>query len=337
MVTIADVAEAANVSISTVSYVMSGKRKISQETQDRVARAIEELGYRPHAGARALASRSTSIIGLQAPLRPGVDVHVVMEIVTGVATGARGHDYDILLLTSDDTTGLERAANSSMVDALIVMDVESDDERLGILAGLHQPCVLIGLPSEPGNLACVDFDFEAAGHLAVEHLTAQGHRRVALIGSPAEVMARHTSYADRLARGFTAAAAQAGIAVSIHPCPSTPDAVAVIDEVFAAQPDTTALFIHNEEALPHLLARLSERGQRIPADIAVVALCPPNVARTLRVPVDTIDIPAEEIGMAAADVVWEMIADGAAPSVRLIPPTLSLRPGLPLSAPSPAR
>src|SRR5690606_29771195 len=67
MVTIADVAEAANVSISTVSYAMSGKRKISRETQERIARAIAELGYRPHASARALASRSTSIIGLQAP------------------------------------------------------------------------------------------------------------------------------------------------------------------------------------------------------------------------------------------------------------------------------
>ncbi|TRY17760.1 LacI family transcriptional regulator [Tessaracoccus rhinocerotis] len=329
MVTIADVAEAANVSISTVSYAMSGKRKISRETQERIARAIAELGYRPHASARALASRSTSIIGLQAPLRPGVDVHVVMEVVTGVATGARGHGYDILLLTSDDSTGLERAASGSMVDALVVMDVESDDQRLGFLGSLDRPCVLVGLPADPGGLACVDFDFEAAGRLAVEHFAEQGHRRVALLGSPQEVLARHTSYADRLTRGFTEAAAEAGVEVSVHPCPSTPDASEVVDDVFAAHPDVTAMLIHNEEALPHLLARLSERGQRVPDEVAVLALCPPNVARTLRIPVDTIDIPAEEIGIAAADVVWEMISEGAPPSIRLIPPTLTARSAAP--------
>ena len=110
MVTIADVAQAAGVSISTVSYVMSGKRAISQETRDRVEKAIDNLGFSPHAGARSLASRSTNVIGLQAPLRTGVDVHVVMQIVTGVVTQARKHGYDILLLASDDAKALQRAA-----------------------------------------------------------------------------------------------------------------------------------------------------------------------------------------------------------------------------------
>ncbi len=110
MTTIADVAKAAGVSISTVSYVMSGKRTISAETRERVARAIAELEFRPHAGARSLASRASNVIGLQAPLRTGVDVHVVMQIVAGVVGEARQHDYDILLLASDDASGLERAA-----------------------------------------------------------------------------------------------------------------------------------------------------------------------------------------------------------------------------------
>jgi DNA-binding LacI/PurR family transcriptional regulator len=56
MVTVADVARRAGVSASTVSYVISGKRSISDTTRERVARAVTELGYHPHAGARALAS-----------------------------------------------------------------------------------------------------------------------------------------------------------------------------------------------------------------------------------------------------------------------------------------
>ncbi|GAB3813039.1 LacI family DNA-binding transcriptional regulator [Tessaracoccus terricola] len=326
MVTIADVADAAGVSISTVSYVMSGKRTISPATKSRVESAIRSLGYSPHAGARALASRATNVIGLQAPLRTGVDVHVVMEVVTGVVTGARKHGYDVLLLTSDDTSGLERAAGGSMVDALIAMDIESDDPRLATLGGLRQPSALIGLPSSPGGIPCVDLDFEAAGRLAVSHLADRGHRRIALIGSPQEVMERHTSYADRLVRGFNDGCAEIGVQGSVHPCPATPTAAGTVDDLFNDAAAPTALVIHNEQALPHLLARLAERGQRVGRDVEVVALCPADVARSLRAAVDVIDIPAAELGTAAADVVCAMLAGESPEPVRLIPPRLSIHP-----------
>ena len=325
MVTIADVAEEAGVSISTVSYVMSGKRTISPETRRRVERAIASLGFSPHAGARSLASRSTSVIGLQIPLRTGVDVHVVMEVVTGVVARARTHGYDILLLTSDDPRGMERAAKGSMVDALLVMDIESDDPRIGILSHLEQPSVLIGLPEGRRTIPCVDFDFEEAGWLAVDRLKAQGHRRVALIGSPAEVMARHTAYADRLARGFLAACAASGMTGSIHPCPSNAEAADVVDAVMVEDPQITGFFVHNEGALPHVYARLVETGKHAASAPSIVALCPEDVALSVPGPVDSIAIPAEAMGAAAADVICELIDGGTPPGVRLIAPTLTVR------------
>ncbi|MHA7987467.1 LacI family DNA-binding transcriptional regulator [Rathayibacter sp. CAU 1779] len=333
MVTIADVAEEAGVSISTVSYVMSGKRTISPETRRRVERAIASLGFSPHAGARSLASRSTNVIGLQIPLRSGVDVHVVMEVVTGVVAKARTRGYDILLLTNDDPRGMERAANGSMVDALLVMDIESDDPRIGVLSRLEQPSVLIGLPEGRRTIPCVDFDFEEAGWLAVDRLIAQGHRRLALIGSPAEVMARHTSYADRLARGFLAACAAAGVAASVHPCPSSADAADVVDAVVAADPEITGFLVHNEGALPHVFARLVETGKHSPAAPSIVALCPEDVALSVPGPVDSIAVPAEAIGAAAADAICDMIDGGTPPGVRLIAPTLEVRTA---SAPRPS-
>ncbi|NNC13858.1 substrate-binding domain-containing protein [Planctomonas sp. JC2975] len=332
MVTIADVAEEAGVSISTVSYVMSGKRTISPETRRRVERAIASLGFSPHAGARSLASRSTNVIGLQIPLRSGVDVHVVMEVVTGVVAKARTRGYDILLLTNDDPRGMERAANGSMVDALLVMDIESDDPRIGVLSRLEQPSVLIGLPEGRRTIPCVDFDFEEAGWLAVDRLIAQGHRRLALIGSPAEVMARHTSYADRLARGFLAACAASGVTASIHPCPSSADAADVVDAVVAADPEITGFLVHNEGALPHVFARLVETGKHSPTAPSIVALCPEDVALSVPGPVDSIAVPAEAIGAAAADAICDMIDGGTPPGVRLIAPTLEVRTA---SAPAP--
>lgn len=315
MTTIADVAHAAGVSISTVSYVMSGKRTISQDTRDRVEQAMIDLAYSPHAAARSLASRSTNIIGLQAPLRAGVDVHVIMEIVAGVVREARAHQYDILLLTSDDASGLERAARGSMVDALLVLDVESHDPRLETLAALPEPSVLIGLPDGADLLACVDFDFEAAGRLAAERLAALGHRRIALLGSPQEVLDRHTSYADRLVRGFRTACDDLGVTGSVHGTPSSPASVDVVDAVLA-DPDVTGFFVHNESALPYVAARL-EAADR---DLDVVALAPADLVRAVPGLTDSIDIPAEEIGRTAARMLREKLAGIEVPRVQLLPP-----------------
>ncbi|WP_243076136.1 LacI family DNA-binding transcriptional regulator [Microbacterium sp. SS28] len=323
MVTIADVAQAAGVSISTVSYVMSGKRSISQETRDRVELAITNLGFSPHAGARSLASRSTNVIGLQAPLRSGVDVHVIMQIVTGVVTQARKRGYDILLLTGDDSKALERAARGSMVDALLVMDVESDDPRIETLAELRHPSVLIGLPAGRQTIPCVDFDFEAAGWLAVDRLVELGHRRIALIGSPREVMKRHTSYADRLARGFLAACEANGVGGSVHACPSSAKAAETVDGVLADDPTITGFLVHNEGALPHVAARLIEIGRHGGDEPAILALCPEDVARSVPGLTDSIAVPAEAIGAAATDMICELLASGTRPGVRLLPPALA--------------
>ncbi|GAA1822248.1 LacI family DNA-binding transcriptional regulator [Agromyces salentinus] len=324
MTTIADVAKAAGVSISTVSYVMSGKRTISVKTQERVARAIEELDFRPHAGARSLASQASHVIGLQAPLRAGVDVQVVMQIVAGVVSEARKQEYDILLLASDDASGLERADRSSSVDAFLVMDVESDDTRLATIAALGAPAVLIGLPAGAEDLTCVDFDFQAAGALAVERLVERGHRRIALVGSPPEVVTRHTSYADRLARGFTEACAAFGVEGSIHPSPSGADAARLLDEVLDHDSSISGLFVHNEGALPHVADRLRARAVGAPAAAAIdlIALCPPEVAHAVGGLTEVIDLPAEEIGAAATRVLEALLAGEPTERVNLLAPRL---------------
>ncbi|MGI8448328.1 MAG: LacI family DNA-binding transcriptional regulator [Streptosporangiaceae bacterium] len=87
----------AEVSPSTVSYVLSGKRSISEHTRRRVLDSMATLGYRPHAGAQALASRRSNVIALVIPLRSGIYVPVLMHIAAAVVTTARGHGHDVLL------------------------------------------------------------------------------------------------------------------------------------------------------------------------------------------------------------------------------------------------
>lgn len=326
MATIEDVARTAGVSASTVSYVLSGKRSISAPTRRRVQQAIAELGYRPHAGARALASARSEVIGLMIPLRSGIDVPVIMQFAGGVVTRAREYAHDVLLLTQDDLVGLERATDGSMVDALVVMDVEADDPRVPILTRSRQPSVLIGLPRNASGLSCVDLDFEAAGRTAAHELAELGHREVALLGAPPEVVGRHTSYADRVMRGFRDAAADRGLAAHLLPCPATPaGAYGVVDALLAEAPGISGLFVHNERALPHVLSRLREHGRGVPDDVAVIALCPEDVALAQHVPMTAIDLPAATLGSLSVDMVMARLVDEQPAETRLLAPVLTHR------------
>ena len=201
MATIGDVARAAGVSLSTVSYVISGKRPISQPTRERVERAIRDLAFHPHAGAQALASARSNVIALMVPFRPGINVAIIMEFVAGVVTAARTFDHDVLLLTQEDVQEIDRVAARSLADAVIVMDVESQDARLPSLRALDLPAVLIGVPDDTSGLACVDLDFAAAGRLAARTLIDAGHRQLALIGASRERFERRANYAVRMRDG----------------------------------------------------------------------------------------------------------------------------------------
>ena len=108
MVRITDVARHAGVSPSTVSYALSGKRPISEATRRRVHASIRELGYRPHAGARALATSRTRVLALVTPLRAGGDGTAAMRFAARVVTAARRHDHDVLLLTQEEGEELGR-------------------------------------------------------------------------------------------------------------------------------------------------------------------------------------------------------------------------------------
>jgi len=177
MATLADVARHAGVAASTVSYVLSGKRSISEQTRRRVLASIATLGYRPHAGARALASSRSNVIALVVPLRSGIYVPVLMQFVVSVVTTARGHDHDVLLLTQDEgVEGLQRVSGTALVDAIIVMDVETRDTRLPVLRSLRLPAVLIGLPADSADLTCIDLDFELLARCAPLQLEPTGSR-----------------------------------------------------------------------------------------------------------------------------------------------------------------
>lgn len=327
MITIKDVARHAGVSVSTVSYVLSGKRPISRATSQRVRRSISELGFHPNAGARALASSRTSVLALVVPLRTDLNLPVIMQFVASIVTTARAHDYDVLLLTKESGADeVHRVIGSSMADAVVVMDVEARDPRIPALRELDVPVVLIGVPADSGGLDCVDLDFATSGSLTVAHLADLGHRSVALIGSPPSVYERATGYATRFLSGFTECARQRDVMVHVHPCaPSYTALSACLDDLLRPELAVTGLVVHNEAVLADVVLELRRRERRVPEDISVIALCPDAIAATQPVPLTSIAIPADEVGTIAVQTLIRRM-EGEQPSgTRLLTPHLTDR------------
>lgn len=327
MVKITDVARHAGVSPSTVSYALSGKRPISEETRRRVEESARLLGYRPHAGARALAGRRSDVLALVLPLRAGINVPVVMQYVVSAVTTARRYDHDVLLLTQEEgEEGLRRVAETALVDALIVMDVQLHDPRLPLLRDLDRPSVLIGVPAESGGLTCIDLDFEVAGEVCVEHLARLGHRAVALVGSPPEVYVRQTAFAQRVVRGFTAAADRGGLSSAVHPCEASPEAArGVAERLLREQPALTGVVVHNEAVMEPLIDAFEELGLRVPADLSITAICPDELAESLRVPVTSVALPSAEVGTRAVELLVKKLGGTTVPEATLLPPRMTER------------
>ncbi|MFC9831018.1 LacI family DNA-binding transcriptional regulator [Streptomyces albogriseolus] len=336
MVTLAEVAQHAGVSASTVSYVLSGKRSISATTRQRVERSIRELGYHPNAGARALASSRSNVIALMVPLRTDMYVPVMMEIAIAVATTARTHGYDVLLLTGEEgPDAVRRVAGSGLADGMILMDVELDDERLPLLRESAQPAVLIGLPADTTGLTCVDLDFRATGALCVEHLAGLGHRDVAVIGEAPAVYERHTGFAERTLDGLRSAARDTGLRLLHRPCEGGYDATAVtVARILDERPDTTGFVVQNEAAVEPLLALLRQQGRAVPEDVSVVAVCPEQVAVQASVRLTSVSLPAQEMGRHAVEQLVAKLDGRGGDEVVLLPPELTVRAS---SGPAPVR
>ncbi|GAA2338330.1 LacI family DNA-binding transcriptional regulator [Dactylosporangium salmoneum] len=314
-------------SASTVSYVLSGKRSISEETRRRVLAAIEVLGYHPHAGARALASNRSNVIALIMPLYTGLYVPILMQFVISVVAAARRFDHDVLLLTQDEgEKGLERVAASSLADGLIVMDIEEHDPRLPRLRTLGRPSVLIGFPADGAGLTCIDLDFAAAGAACVDHLADRGHRQVALVGSPPEVYDRGLGFARRTAAGFDDALRRRGLTGTTVPCDPSPAAVrATVEELLRRHPGLTGVVVHNEPAVPLLLDAFAALGRAVPGDVSVVAIGPDDLAERATPRLTSVGIPAEEIGRRAVELVAAKLSGRPVPAATLVPPMLTVR------------
>ncbi|MFI9812699.1 LacI family DNA-binding transcriptional regulator [Saccharothrix variisporea] len=327
MATIADVARHAGVSTSTVSYVLTGKRPISDATKSRVRASIRELGYYRSVGARSSTIRRTNVVALVLPLRDGVHMPLLTGLVTAAVTAARHHGVDVLLMTGDQAAeDLRGVVGSGQVDGFLVLDGEIDDERVASLRRLGLPSVLIGQPAATHGLTCVDLDFEAAGAACVEHLADLGHRFIGFLGAPRAAYRRTTGFAHRAMVGLSAAAMRRGVTSTIMPTAGDYCSVLrALEALLRARPAVTALVVHNEAALGWVVTALRALGRKVPGDVDVVAICPDELATRTSPPLTSVLVPAGELGRRAVELLIGKLEARAVPPLTLLAPRLVTR------------
>ena len=163
-----------------------------------------------------------------------------------------------------------------------------------------------------------------AGLECVNRLAALGHREIALLGPPRAVYDRGTGFAQRTMAGFAEAVVSHGITGTVVPCEENPDAVRrQVARLIHDRPEVTGLVVHNEAAVNHVLSSLRQLGRKVPQDLAVVAICPDDVAEPARL--TSVLIPAEEVGREAVGLLMEKLAGRPVRPATLLVPRLTVR------------
>jgi LacI family transcriptional regulator len=326
-VTIRAVADAAGVSVSTVSNVISGRhQQMSPETLARVRAAMTELNYQPNPMARSLVTRRTATIGLvmsdvRNPLYPPVTV--------GAEAACRDAGYGLLLATAADPESEFRAVElmyAKRVDALVVFSVayvDPDNHRLEALARNGFPIVPINRwLADDSPLSAVWFDHEGGAYQATRHLIELGHRRIVHVSGPAE---RLTAIYRRA--GFERAMGEAGLSVD-------PDAIVEGDFTFATgerlaptllERDPTAIFAGGDALAMGILRGLTRLGRRVPEDISLIAFGNPDFVRYTTPAVTTIDLPVSEAGRTAIELALRRLQNPEEREVRTLNTQLLVR------------
>lgn len=188
---LSDVAKKANVSISTVSRVISGSSKISEATTLRVKQVMEEMNYHPNAVAKSLAHNfRTKIIGLLFPSDTYAVLHnnFFVDVLVGTSSCAQSHDYYIMNAYEEqenDSSAIEKLVRSRWIDGVILTTVREDDANVKYLESQNVPYAVIGTPHNGSNSLWVDNDNVQAMYQMTCHMIDKGYRNIAFIsGSP---------------------------------------------------------------------------------------------------------------------------------------------------------
>ncbi|RPI58869.1 MAG: LacI family transcriptional regulator [Chloroflexi bacterium] len=310
--TMRDVAQAAGVSIKTVSRVVNKQGEVSDETRRRVLATIQDLGYRPSKVARALVTQRTDTVGL---ILGDISNPFFSEVARGVLDTAQAEGYDVFLCNSDYDPEQEIRALHSLADhnvgGMIIFPCWENREKLRSFAGLARSLVVVNRVFDPDpGMSLVLNDIRGGARLAVDHLAGKGHRSIGMLAgraAPLQVMERVQGFREGL---------------QAHGLPLVDDWI-VADEcktdvergyraacrLVANHPQVTAVFAYNDLIAAGAIQACRELGRRVPGDLAIVGFDNIQFAAMVQPPLTTVHIDKYELGRQAVTRLMEMLND----------------------------
>lgn len=329
MPTISDIAKKANVSVSTVSYAISGTRPISEETRKRIFSVMDELGYRPNAIARGLASKKSRIIGLLYPnVGTGLGV-TALGFFFNTAEAARRLGYNLVLwpevLHADELT---EHLQHGLVDGVVVAEIAMDDERINLLRKINFPFSMIGRTGDLQGLSYVDIDIEGSIRNAVNYLVGLGHRHIAYINNDKAADERGHAPSVRSQTSFLEAMQTAGLRGPTRIAKRAPNAgYEAFNALIEEDPDLTAIVTINDYSVPGIVQAVANRGCSIPNDFSIIiGPTSSQMAEMMMPTLTSIDIPiAEMCDLAVKMLVQQLEGQESELTQILIPCHLAIR------------
>ncbi|MCZ4123994.1 LacI family DNA-binding transcriptional regulator [Streptomyces sp. H39-S7] len=326
------------VSTATVSRALNDRAEVSEATRDRIRRLASELGYAPNEPARTLVRRRSDTIGLVWDTgyeTLGFQHPFLQGLLSSVRNALSEADYHLMLLTTSgpddaDTTYLQ-AVRRHNLEGVVVLGTPADNRALRALAASDVPCSGIDVALSGPRTVRVTSDNAAGAATAVEHLYAQGHRRIATVTGPLYL----PPAAERLA-GFRQACARLGLAVPPEYVVtgdfflnSGEDAVRTL---LAAERPPTAVFAAGDQMAIGALHAAAAAGLSVPDDLAIVGFDDIDAASLVRPALTTVAQDRRALGSAAVKALRGLLdADPAEAAEPWIVPTRLVRRGSGLS------
>lgn len=181
-VTIRDVAAASNVSVATVSYVLNGKKKVSEETKQKILTVIDELGFVPDLNARGLTVKDTKLLGVVVPqTEPGSKLmfHNIFysELLGSIEYAARQRGYHVIISATDVTEDYLQLIQERNLAGVIIIGTYQN-QFFSELKTLDVPVVLIDSYCKYDYFHKLRIDDENCSNLATEFVIQQGHKKL---------------------------------------------------------------------------------------------------------------------------------------------------------------
>lgn len=325
-VTIKDVAALAGVSPSTVSRTCKNNPSISEETKERVRKAMAELGYEPNFQASNLASQNSRTIGIILPAseKEVYENSFYLEAIQGISHYCNGRQYMTTIVTGQDEAEILDAvrsmSRSGKVDGFIILYSKKDDPVIDYLFNEGLLYILIGKATQYTNQTIyIDNDNLLAGREAAEYLYQLGHRRIAYLGSDSSLMFS----ADRKA-GYQLALASHQLPVRPEYCVEVKNVSENNEEAIRGllmQKDRPTAILVSDDILAVSLERVClENHLAIPEDLSIISFNNSLFARLTSPQLTSIDIGAGQLGSEAASQIINHIENPNLLATKIIVP-----------------